>query len=111
VGGSYRGLPALHEFVITFCDSTYAALYRPESVDDAVHVLAIRRQEEARYRRPNDEIAKACIDVSHHDAAALMADHRMTQTKAVRGLPVEGPTDAGGPSRDGIRGTHRAMGK
>lgn len=42
-------LPELRELVIAFGDSGYAALYRHESADDAVYVLAFRHQKEAGY--------------------------------------------------------------
>lgn len=43
-------LPELRELVIAFGDSGYVALYRNESADDAVYVLAFRHQKEAGYR-------------------------------------------------------------
>ena len=42
-------LPALRELIINFGDSGYVALYRHESADDAIYVLAFRHQKEAGY--------------------------------------------------------------
>lgn len=41
--------PELRELLIPFGDSGYIALYRHESADDAVYVLAFRHQKEAGY--------------------------------------------------------------
>ena len=45
--GRPAGDPPLRELVIPFGDSGYVALYHHEPADDAVFVLAFRRQKEA----------------------------------------------------------------
>ncbi len=47
IGRPFPDLPELRELVIGFGDSGYVALYRHESTDDAVYVLAFRHQKEA----------------------------------------------------------------
>lgn len=42
-------LPELRELVIAFGESAYLALYRYDTADDAVYVLALRQQREAGY--------------------------------------------------------------
>lgn len=42
-------LPELRELVIPFGESGYLALYRYDTADDAVYVLALRQQREAGY--------------------------------------------------------------
>jgi hypothetical protein len=46
-GRPFPELANLRELVIGFGDSGYVALYRHEPADDAVYVLAFRRQKEA----------------------------------------------------------------
>ena len=41
--------PALRELLIPFGDSGYTALYRHESAEDTVYILAFRHQKEAGY--------------------------------------------------------------
>ena len=47
IGRPFPELPDLRELVIAFGDSGYVALYRHETADDAVYVLAFRHQKEA----------------------------------------------------------------
>ena len=49
IGRPFPEIPELREPVIAFGDSGYVALYRHESADDAVYVLAFRHQKEAGY--------------------------------------------------------------
>jgi len=49
VGRPVPETPELRELVIAFGDSGYVALYRHESADDAVYILAFRHQKEAGY--------------------------------------------------------------
>lgn len=49
IGRPFPELPELRELVIPFGDSGYVVLYRHESADDAVYVLAFRHQKEAGY--------------------------------------------------------------
>ncbi len=49
IGRPFTEMPELRELVIAFGDSGYMALYRHESADDAVYVLALRHQKEAGY--------------------------------------------------------------
>ena len=49
IGRPFPEMPELRELVIAFGDSGYVALYRHEPADDAVYVLAFRRQKEAGY--------------------------------------------------------------
>ncbi len=49
MGRPFLEMPDLRELVIAFGDSGYVALYRHESVDDAVYVLAFRHQKEVGY--------------------------------------------------------------
>ena len=49
IGRPFPEVPELRELVIAFGDSGYVLLYRHESADDAVYVLAFRHQKEAGY--------------------------------------------------------------
>jgi plasmid stabilization system protein ParE len=49
IGRFYLDSPDLRELVIPFGSSGYVALYRYEPADDAVYILAFRRQKEAGY--------------------------------------------------------------
>jgi plasmid stabilization system protein ParE len=49
IGRPFPDMPELRELVIAFGDSGYVALYRHESADDTVYVLAFRHQKEAGY--------------------------------------------------------------
>lgn len=49
IGRPISDLPELRELVIAFGDSGYIALYRHDSINDAVYVLAFRHQKEAGY--------------------------------------------------------------
>ena len=49
IGRPFPEMPELRELVIPFGDSGYVALYRHESADDAVYILAFRHQREAGY--------------------------------------------------------------
>lgn len=49
IGRPFPEMPELRELVIPFGDSGYIALYRHESAEDAVYVLAFRHQKEAGY--------------------------------------------------------------
>lgn len=49
IGRPLPELPELRELVTPFGDSGYVALYRRETADDAVYVLAFRHQREAGY--------------------------------------------------------------
>ncbi len=49
IGRPFPDMPELRELVIAFGDAGYVALYRHESADDTVYVLAFRHQNEAGY--------------------------------------------------------------
>ena len=49
IGRPHSELPQLRELPIPFGDSGYVALYRYESIDDVVYLLAFRHQKEAGY--------------------------------------------------------------
>ena len=49
IGRPFPEVLELRELMIPFGDSGYVALYRHESADDAVYVLAFRHQKEAGY--------------------------------------------------------------
>lgn len=49
IGRPFPDLPEFRELVIAFGNSGYVALYRHESTEDAVYVLAFRHQKEAGY--------------------------------------------------------------
>ena len=49
IGRPFPEMPELRELVIPFGDSVYVVLYRHESADDVVNVLAFRHQKEAGY--------------------------------------------------------------
>lgn len=49
VGRPFPDVPQLRELIIEFGDSGYVALYRYESVNDSIVVLAFRHQKEAGY--------------------------------------------------------------
>ena len=49
MGQPFSEQPELRQLLIPFGDSGYAALYRYVPADDAVYVLAFRRQKEAGY--------------------------------------------------------------
>ena len=49
IGRPHPQAPGLRELLIAFGDSGYVALYRHESAEDAVFVLAFRHQKEAGY--------------------------------------------------------------
>ena len=49
IGRPFDGEEGLRELVIGFGSSGYVALYRHDSADDAVYVLALRHQREAGY--------------------------------------------------------------
>jgi plasmid stabilization system protein ParE len=49
VGRPLPEMPQLRELVIAFGGAGYVALYRHESADDAVYILAFRHQKEAGY--------------------------------------------------------------
>jgi plasmid stabilization system protein ParE len=49
IGRPLPEMPELRELVIAFGDSGYVLLYRHESADDTVYILAFRHQKEAGY--------------------------------------------------------------
>jgi len=49
IGRPFDELPELRELLIPFGNSGYVALYRYESIQDTVYVLAFRHQKEAGY--------------------------------------------------------------
>jgi len=49
IGRPFPEIPDLRERVMAFGDSGYVLLYRHAPADDAVYVLAFRRQKEAGY--------------------------------------------------------------
>jgi hypothetical protein len=49
IGRPFLGDSRLRELLIPFGDSGYVALYRYDSEEDAVYVLAFRHQKEAGY--------------------------------------------------------------
>ncbi|WP_374788990.1 type II toxin-antitoxin system RelE/ParE family toxin [Brucella oryzae] len=49
IGRPFADAPELRELVIPFGDSGYIALYRHETAENAVYVLAFRHQKEAGY--------------------------------------------------------------
>lgn len=49
IGRPFPELPELRELVIGFGDSGYVAVYRYDTADDTVYVLAFRHQKEAGY--------------------------------------------------------------
>jgi len=49
MGRPFDELPELRELLIPFGDSGYVALYRYESIQDTVYVLAFRHQKEVGY--------------------------------------------------------------
>jgi plasmid stabilization system protein ParE len=48
-GRPFPDMPELRELIIGFGDSGYVALYRHETAEDTVYVLAFRHQKEAGY--------------------------------------------------------------
>lgn len=49
MGRPFSEIPEWFELLIDFGDSGYVALYRYESADDSVYVLAFRHQKEVGY--------------------------------------------------------------
>jgi len=49
MGRPLDDVPELRDLLIPFGDSGYVALYRYETADDAVYILAFRHQKEAGY--------------------------------------------------------------
>lgn len=49
IGRPFPELPELRELVIAFGDSGYVALYRHDTTNNVVYVLAFRHQKEAGY--------------------------------------------------------------
>ncbi|AXI83460.1 type II toxin-antitoxin system RelE/ParE family toxin [Xylella taiwanensis] len=49
IGRPFHEMPEMRELIIAFGKSGYVALYRHESIDDAVYILAFRHQKEAGY--------------------------------------------------------------
>jgi hypothetical protein len=49
MGRPFPEMPELRELGIAFDDSGYVALYRHDSADNAVYIIAFRHQREAGY--------------------------------------------------------------